>query len=205
MESERWTAKGTATRSRIVDAAAKLIYERGLTSVGINDVRAASSTSHGQITHYFPDGRAELLRAVVERQVRQALDDQGPELNALDSWEAWQRWRAHLIAVHSARGGAGGCPLGSLVAQMAQSDPAAAQLMEAGFDAWGDALARGIDTMRRNGDLAPDTDARLLAASLLSIVQGGLVLMQASRSVEKLARALDTALQVLRAHASGTA
>jgi AcrR family transcriptional regulator len=80
--SEQWTAKGAATRSRIIDAAATLIYERGLASVGINDVRAATSTSHGQIFHYFPDGRAELLHAVVEHQTRQALDDQRPELTS---------------------------------------------------------------------------------------------------------------------------
>lgn len=199
--SEGWTAKGAATRARIIDAAAKLIYERGLTSVGINDVRAASSTSHGQIAHYFPGGRTEMLRAVVERQAKQALDDQGPELDAMDSLESWQRWRTHLLAVHTARGGVGGCPLGSLVAQMAESDSVAAQLIDAGFDAWSDMFERGIDTMCRNGDLAPDTDARLLAGSVLSVVQGGLVLMQASRSVEKLERSLDTALRLLREHA----
>ncbi|GAA3730798.1 TetR/AcrR family transcriptional regulator [Streptomyces tremellae] len=201
MASEGWTAKGAATRARIIDAAAKLIYERGLGSCGINDVRAASSTSHGQIAHYFPGGRAELLRAVVERQARQAMEDQGPELDALDSWESWERWRTHLLAVHSARGGVGGCPLGSLVAQMTESDPVAAQLIAAGFNAWSGALERGIDTMRHKGDLAPDTDAPLLATAVLSIVQGGLVLMQASRSVEPLAQSLDTALRTLRNHA----
>jgi AcrR family transcriptional regulator len=193
-----WTAKGAATRSRIIDAAAQLIHERGIASVGINDVRAASSTSHGQIAHYFPDGRAELLRAVVERQARQALDDQGPELQALDSWESWQRWRDHLLAVHTARGAAGGCPLGSLVPQLAENDPDAARLMEAGYDTWAAAFERGIAAMRRNGDLAADTDARQLAAAILSLTQGGLVLMQASRSVERLRQSLDAALRLLR-------
>ncbi|MGM0361477.1 TetR/AcrR family transcriptional regulator [Streptomyces griseoaurantiacus] len=198
--SAGWTAKGTATRSRIIDAAARLIHERGIASVGINDVRAASSTSHGQIAHYFPGGRAELLRAVVERQAEQALDDQGPELRALDSWESWQRWRAHLLAVHTARGAAGGCPLGSLVPQLAENDPAAARLMETGFDTWAAAYERGIAAMRANGDLAAGTDARQLAATVLSLVQGGLTLMQASRSVTRLEQALDSVLRLLRAH-----
>ncbi|MCO5995565.1 TetR/AcrR family transcriptional regulator [Actinoallomurus rhizosphaericola] len=200
--AERWTAKGAATRSRIIDAAAALIYERGLASVGINDVREVTSTSHGQIFHYFPGGRAEILRAVVERQTRQALDDQRPELDALDSWESWQAWRSRLLAVHSARGAAGGCPLGSLAAQMAESDPEAARLIDAGFDAWAAHFERGLDTMRANGDLEPTTDVPALARAILALVQGGFVLMQASRSIERLSQALDAALLVLRGNAT---
>lgn len=200
--AEGWTAKGAATRSRIIDAAAGLLYQRGLASVGINDVRKASSSSHGQIFHYFPGGRAEVLHAVVERQAKQALDDQRPELDAMDSWESWRQWRDRLLEVHSARGAAGGCPLGSLTAQMTESDPVAAQLIQAGFDAWAGAFERGLETMRRNGTLAPATDVSALAIDILSVVQGGFVLMQAARSVEKLARALDTALRLLRSHAT---
>ncbi|MFD2415629.1 TetR/AcrR family transcriptional regulator [Amycolatopsis pigmentata] len=195
--AEAWTAKGAATRSRIIDAAAALIYERGLASVGINDVRAATSTSHGQVFHYFPDGRTELLRAVVERQTRRALDDQRPELDALDSWESWQAWRSRLLAVYSARGAVGGCPLGSLAAQMAESDPEAARLISAGFDTWLAHFERGLETMRRDGNLTATTDVPALARSILALVQGGFVLMQASRSVEKLSQALDTALLLL--------
>jgi TetR/AcrR family transcriptional repressor of nem operon len=199
--AEAWTAKGAATRSRIIDAAAALIYTRGLASVGINDVREVTSTSHGQIFHYFPDGRTELLRAVVERQTRQALDDQRPELDALDSWESWRAWRSRLLAVHSARGAAGGCPLGSLAAQMAENDEEAARLIDAGFGAWLAHFERGLATLRDNGDLAATTDVPALARSILALVQGGFVLMQASRSVEKLSQALDTVLLVLKAAA----
>ncbi|WP_086856608.1 helix-turn-helix domain-containing protein [Amycolatopsis lexingtonensis] len=54
METEAWTSKGAATRARIIDAAAALLYERGIDQVGINDIRKATSTSHGQVFHYFP-------------------------------------------------------------------------------------------------------------------------------------------------------
>ncbi|MCO5967815.1 TetR/AcrR family transcriptional regulator [Actinoallomurus soli] len=200
--AERWTAKGAATRSRIIDAAAALIYERGLASVGINDVREATSTSHGQVFHYFPGGRAEILRAVVERQARQALDDQRPELDALDSRESWQAWRSRLLAVHSARGAAGGCPLGSLAAQMAESDPEAARLIDAGFDVWAAHFERGLEAMRANGDLEPATDVPALARAILALVQGGFVLMQASRSIERLSQALDAVLLLVRENAT---
>ena len=192
------TAKGAATRARIIDAAAALVYERGLDSVGINDIREATSTSWGQIFYYFPDGRVQLLRALVDRQALQALDDQRPELDALDSWDSWREWRNHLLAVHSAHGAGGGCPLGSLTAQLSESDPGARRLIDAGFGVWLSHFKRGLETMRGNGDLAPDVDVPALAEAILAIVQGGFVLMQASRSIQALSNALDAALLMLR-------
>ncbi len=49
------TAKGTATRARIVEGAAQLIRERGVANVSLDDIRAVTSTSKSQLFHYFPD------------------------------------------------------------------------------------------------------------------------------------------------------
>lgn len=195
--TQGWTAKGAATRARIVDAAAALLYERGIDDVGINDIREASSTSHGQVFHYFPDGRAELLRAVVDRQARQALDDQRPPLDALDTWEAWLAWKERLIAVHTARGGIGGCPLGSLTSQLSEGDHEARRRIDAGFRAWIEHFASGLRSMQASGSLREHIDPDALAEAMLATVQGGFMLMQASRSVPRLANALDAALRLL--------
>lgn len=199
METGAWTSKGAATRARIIDAAAALLYERGIDQVGINDIREATSTSHGQVFHYFPGGRAQLLQAVVERQARQALEDQQPPLEELDTWESWLAWKDRLLAVHTERGARGGCPLGSLTAQLAEEDPEARRLIDAGFHEWTGYLARGLSRMRENGHLLPATDPTALAENILTIVQGGFVFMQASRSIRRLSDALDLALRVLAA------
>lgn len=199
MEAEAWTSKGAATRARIIDAAAALLYERGIDQVGLNDIRKATSTSHGQVFHYFPGGRAQLLQAVVERQTRQALSDQQPPLGELDTWESWLAWKDRLLAIHTERGAIGGCPLGSLTAQLAEEDPEARRLIDAGFHEWTGYLARGLSRMREHGHLLPDADPTALAENILTIVQGGFVLMQASRSIRRLSDALDLALRVLAA------
>jgi TetR/AcrR family transcriptional regulator, transcriptional repressor for nem operon len=85
---------------------------------------------------------------------------------------------------------------------MTQNDPVAARLIDAGFDAWAGYFERGLRTMRENGDLAPATDVAALARAVLAIVQGGFILMQSARSVEKLSQALDTALLTLRQQAA---
>jgi AcrR family transcriptional regulator len=44
-QKETLTPKGRRTRVRIVDAAAELIYERGVTATTLEDVKAAAEVS----------------------------------------------------------------------------------------------------------------------------------------------------------------
>ena len=63
----RLTAKGERTRARIVAAAARLIYEHGVASTTLDDVKAAAGVSGSQMYHYFPD-KDDLVQAVISYQ-----------------------------------------------------------------------------------------------------------------------------------------
>ena len=63
----RLTPKGERTRARIVAAAARLIYERGVAGTTLEDVRTAAEVSGSQLSHYFA-GKDELVQAVIDRQ-----------------------------------------------------------------------------------------------------------------------------------------
>ncbi|MFC7624159.1 hypothetical protein [Microlunatus sp. GCM10028923] len=43
-------------------------------------------TSKGQLFHYFPGGKEELLLAVARHEADRVLDDQQPHLGDLTSW-----------------------------------------------------------------------------------------------------------------------
>ena len=58
------TAKGAATRQRIIEGAARVIREVGLGETTLDDIRMRTATSKSQLFHYFPSGRDELLLAV---------------------------------------------------------------------------------------------------------------------------------------------
>ena len=68
-DDRRLTAKGRATRDRIVKVAAELILSEGLSALNMDALRKAASVSGSQLAHYFTDKRA-LIRAVVARQIR---------------------------------------------------------------------------------------------------------------------------------------
>src|ERR1700742_1251739 len=86
------TAKGAATRLRIIEGAAEVIRRDGVESVTLDDIRQHTSTSKSQLFHYFPDGRRQLLLAVARHEAARVLADQQPHLSALTSWDSWQKW-----------------------------------------------------------------------------------------------------------------
>jgi AcrR family transcriptional regulator len=87
------TAKGKATRNRIVEGAAVVLRQKGVSAATLDDVMARTQTSKSQLFHYFPAGKDELLLAVAQYEADQVLEDQQPYLGCLDSWDAWQQWR----------------------------------------------------------------------------------------------------------------
>ena len=81
------TAKGRATRERIVRATAELVAERGVAAVSLDDVGSRARASRSQLYHYFND-KAELVHAVVEATTQAVLGAQEGLLEHLDSWQA---------------------------------------------------------------------------------------------------------------------
>ncbi|MDK3256735.1 TetR/AcrR family transcriptional regulator [Blastococcus capsensis] len=191
------TARGRATRERIVTAAAALMHQYGVAGTSLDEVRAATGTSKSQLYHYFAD-KSALVGAVIQRQVQQVLQAQQPELDGIDSMIALRRWRDRVVAMQRQAGAVGGCPIGRLVAELADSERGAPVELVDGFATWQRRLADGLGRMHRRGELDADPDA--LAAGLLAALQGGLLLAQATRSVRPLEAALDLALAGVAAH-----
>ncbi|WP_237096986.1 TetR/AcrR family transcriptional regulator, partial [Mycobacteroides abscessus] len=54
------TAHGRRTRAAIIDAAAQMMYQKGVAATSLDDILAASSTGKSQLYHYFKD-RSELV------------------------------------------------------------------------------------------------------------------------------------------------
>ncbi len=191
MTAHRLTPKGEATRRRIVAAAAQLMYEQGTTEVTLEDVRRAAGVSGSQIYHYFA-GKQALLMAVIDHQTQAVLDLQAPQFDTLDSIAGLRAWRDVLVDYQRRLQCHGGCPIGSIGAEVAENNPEARLAVASGYLRWEAAIRAGLDAMHRRGDLAADpTD---LALALLTALQGGLLMTQIQRTVRPLEVALDTLL-----------
>ncbi len=194
------TPRGAQTRQRIVDATAKLIYERGAEATTLDEVCEAGRVSKSQLYHYFEDKDA-LVREVITLQANRILAAQSPPIDELDSLDALRRWAKTVEHLHRAAGG-GGCPLGSLANELAHRSDGARMLLQEGFRAWADRLARGFVRMQLRGDLDVDASPSELAVAVVAAVEGGLLLAKTARSPAPLKRALDMALRYVLLHCS---
>ena len=191
----RLTPKGERTRARIVEAAARLIYERGVAGTTLDDVKAAADVSGSQMYHYFPD-KDELVQAVIAHQADVIVGNQRQA--DLGSAEGLSAWRDMVITQARSGEAKGGCPLGSLAGQLAEADPHARALLASGFEQWQAAIGDGLRRLHDDGHLPDGTDPDALAVTLLATLQGGLLLAQVQRDARPLETAVDTLLELAR-------
>jgi AcrR family transcriptional regulator len=194
------TNKGRATRERILDTATGLVFEHGVAGTTLDDVRAAAKVSKGQLYHYFAD-KDDLVHAVIDRTIQAVLDAQ-PGLADLSSWTAIASWFDDLVALQVDRQAVGGCPIGSLAGELAETDEQARSELAAGYDRWEAPLREGLERMRAQRKLKRHADPGRLAAATLAAIQGGLVLTQTRRDPQQLRIALDAAYAYLHSFAT---
>lgn len=198
----RLTARGAATRARIVAAAASLVQEHGVAGTSLDDVMAVTATSKSQLYHYFANKDA-LIREVITIQLGRVIAAQEPDLREVSSWEGLQRWCDHLVAMTRARQGVGGCPLGSLVGELAERSETARHVLAQCFAEWESYLSAGFVAMRDNGELAAEADPAELALTMMSALQGGLLMAQTMRSARPVELAVNMALGHIAAYRRG--
>jgi TetR/AcrR family transcriptional repressor of nem operon len=191
----RLTPKGERTRARIVEKAAALIHERGVAGTTLEDVKVAAEVSGSQLYHYFPD-KDELVQAVIDYQADAIVNRNRRALSTTDGVETWRNMVITAAKLTEAKGG---CPLGSLGGQLAESDPEARALIAAGFDQWAAAIADGLRSLHADGKLPPGIDPDDLAVTLLATLEGALLLAQVHRDT----RPIETAVNTLLALAIG--
>jgi AcrR family transcriptional regulator len=196
------TRKGRETRQRIIEAAARLVYEGTVAAVSLDEVCRATSTSKSQLYHYFDD-KEDLVHAVIDHERERVLGFHRPALGSLSTWDDIQRWRDMIVEAQAARACRGGCPLGSLASELADLDEPARRQLSSAFVAWEQLLNDGLAKMADAGTLRADANTKDLAVSVIASLQGGLLLAEIDRSTRPLEIALDAAIAHLRSFVPG--
>jgi TetR/AcrR family transcriptional regulator, transcriptional repressor for nem operon len=186
------TARGAATRARIVDAATGLVRAHGAANTTIDAVIEASKVSKSQIYHYFSD-KDDLVLAVIQRQAECVLGTHEELLRKLSSLAGLRRWRDAVVELTRQTNCAGGCPLGSLASELAET-PRTRAALAASFASWASYFEAAFERMQARAGRKPASDLKQLSEALLASLQGGLLLAQTMRSTRPLELALDMAI-----------
>lgn len=201
-DEKRLTAKGRATRERIVESAAKLIVTEGLAAFNMDNVRNAASVSGSQLAHYFADKNA-LIRAVIARQIGVVLEfHRQPRLGGMASFDDFERW-IDLNMRYLRRIGYFGTPTyHALSGQLAKSNDATRETLAAGYWDWVELLQRAIQRMKDDGMLVSHANPRQIALVIVCAHQGGGTLAFTYRAEWPHSDAVRFAVNYLRMFAS---
>jgi AcrR family transcriptional regulator len=193
---QKFTAKGRATRQRIIDGAAAEIRVSGAVATTLDDVLARTATSKSQLFHYFPGGKEELLLAVAAQEADRVLSDQQPHLSRLTSWAAWQRWRDVVVERYRSQGRM--CPLSTVMSEIGRT-PGAHAVTTTLIDRWRMEIEAGVRAMQAQNKIAASVDPQRAAAALLAGIQGGVSVLLSTGDLSYLEAALDVGIASLRA------
>lgn len=193
------TARGRQSRAAIVDAAATLMYERGIAATSLDEVLARCGAGKSQLYHYFGN-KNDLVRAVIDHQLEQVLASQ-PGLHGMQTWADFDAWADALLARHNTADGPLACRIGSFAREV-DSDEGLREYLAAAFHRWQSYLEQGLRSLHNRGQLRADADPTQLASATMAAVQGGLLLARVHRDVAPLSAALTMAITYLRSHRS---
>lgn len=193
------TAKGQATRARILQTAADLFYDNGIAQTTNEQIRSAAGVSGSQLNHYFPT-REALVDAVLDKRFADAIDPSlFPGSGIPHSLATLRGWADVYVQRYDTL--SGGCRVGSLAGETLKSSMDLRAQIDGGYERWRAALRDGLLAMKCSGELKDSADADYLSLVLLSALQGGLLLSQVSGSTTGLRAALDGAIEVVTNYA----
>jgi TetR/AcrR family transcriptional regulator, transcriptional repressor for nem operon len=197
------TAKGQATRARILEAAVEMLVAGGTENLSVDDVLRTTRTSKGQLFHYFPGGKDELRRAATVRQMERLITASAPA--SLVTWQAWEQWIGHLLRLHELQSQDDHCEVAALAARAVDNDPGTRAIVGRAYDQWIELLRVQLAEMRVARLLRADTPVDELASAVVAAVQGGAVIDKATGSNRHLGNALRQTYALLRGFANQAA
>ena len=204
-DEQRLTAKGRATRERILLSTAELILNEGLSELSMDRVRKAASVSGSQLTHYYAD-KQSLIREVLNRQIEVVLDfHRQPKLGGLDTFDDFERW-IDLNMRYLRHIGFGGTPTyHALAGQLANPMRPHVRPSRLATSAGSSSSKQSFQRMKDRGVLKTSAKPRQLALVVVAAHQGGAILAFAYRQEWPLADALRFAVNYLRTFAADPA
>jgi TetR/AcrR family transcriptional regulator, transcriptional repressor for nem operon len=170
-------------RNAILDAAARVIRERGFSHTSVDElIQATGLSGKSHFYHYFPSKEA-LGMAVIDRQFERFTERglvilREPMIEPIDRLALFIDT---LVAVQREREGGTGSPFGNLVGELADSHEGFRRRLDDVFARWtgelvellrevGPALRDGVDTVR-------------LARFIIAALEGGMLVTRVTRDV----------------------
>lgn len=188
----------TFDEDEVIEAGRDLFWSQGYTATSIDDLSAATGLGRGSLYKAFGDKRSMFLRGL-EQYCTDALTDiradlRNPDLSARDRLVAHvRRIAAGVMSDADLRG----CLLAKSAAELSSTDAEVARNVKRTLDAWLRELTATISAAQADGDIASSTDAKALAALILTVLRGMEALRKGGAPVATVKAAADQLVAML--------
>jgi TetR/AcrR family transcriptional regulator, transcriptional repressor for nem operon len=172
-----------STRERLVEAARILFWKHGYSSTGIAQILKEADAGSGSLYYFFPT-KEDLLLAVLEwyrenlwSQIVQPVFNRVTDpieriFGILDGYR-----RGLLLTTYQH-----GCPIGNLALELADSHPAARELLAINFTGWRKVIE---SCLSESAERLPESlDRKQLALFVLTTMEGAVMLSRAYQDIE---------------------
>ena len=188
------------TKTRLVETTKRLLWRQGYGATGLNQIISESKTPRGSIYFHFPGGKEEMAVA--------ALRDAGDAMsNAMrrnfarrglrDGLRGWVRAFARMMRESDWQEG---CPLATVTLEAAALSEPIREVCDAAFSEW-----RAIFAAEMESEGISPERAKSLATTMLSAIEGALILSRAARDVAPMTAVTDELLALLDRESSTAA
>lgn len=188
------TEKAQATRERILRAAEGLFHRHGYHATGLDRIIAEAGVTKGNFYYHFKSKEA-LAIASIERHFDQmgvAIAQRGGAGSSpLSTLFSILDYFAELIVAQNQAGGVVGCYFGNFGLEMGGENLAVRKRLQAVFtsirERFEDLLQRALDS----GELPADHDPEQIAAIIISLLEGAILMDKTGKEPREVSRAVD--------------
>lgn len=182
------------SRTRLLDATAELLADRGFHAMGMKDILETSDTVAGSLYHHFPGGKDELVASAVRLAAAQIDAQLASLLESGTLAEAVEAFYASGIARLRESDFTTGCPVGTTAAETVSLSGPVADAVAESLRTWTATLVRALV---RHG--WPPEDAGDTAAVLTALHQGALLVARAERDTTPMESAARQSIRLVQA------
>ncbi len=165
------------TRERLIESAIQLVLASGYNATGVKELCQHAQVQKGSFYHFFPSKRDLVIEALDRQWARQTqllldpvFNEPIPPLDRIvKMFDLMAEHQAHL---QQSYGQVFGCPFGTLAQELSIHDEPVREKLTFIFHSWAGYIEGALAEAISIGDLSPTVPISQTAQSILSYLQG---------------------------------
>lgn len=169
----------SATRDRILEAAAELYRRQGMPATGIKQISAAAEAPYGSIYHHFPGGKEAISVEVIRREGLRYGAFVGAQLETTDPLTGIPTLFENAGKLLESQDYSEACSIETIALEVASTNERLRLESAEVFESWLTGLATWFGQLE-----ITEPERRRLALITLTALEGAFVLCRTLRSIE---------------------